>query len=79
MMNLLLIFAIFYIAVASDLDPTTFKASVIDDTRVWLVEFYSPMCGSCTEFAPTWAKVESAMKSVSTGPHPNSPKQHYYS
>ena len=52
---------------AKDLNAQGFKTDVQEDSRVWLIEFYSPMCGSCTEFAPTWTKIESYMKSVSTG------------
>ena len=32
------------------------------DETVWLIEFYSPMCGSCKEFAPTWSLLESKLK-----------------
>ena len=32
-----------------DIDPAKFNELVLQDTRVWAVEFYSPMCGSCTE------------------------------
>ena len=38
-----------------------FKNSVIKDERVWLVEFYSGMCGSCKEFAPIWDHVAQSM------------------
>jgi thiol-disulfide isomerase/thioredoxin len=36
------------------------------DERVFMVEFYSAMCGSCQEFAPTWAKLEKASKNIVT-------------
>jgi hypothetical protein len=52
---------------AKDLDAGAFQETVVNDDRVWLVEFYSPMCGSCSEFAPTWNKIETAMKSIATG------------
>lgn len=41
-----------------DLDPTKFASTVLDDDRVWLVEFYSSMCGGCQEFASTWNRIE---------------------
>mmetsp|Transcript_7771 Transcript_7771/g.13084 ORF Transcript_7771/g.13084 Transcript_7771/m.13084 type:complete len:142 (-) Transcript_7771:155-580(-) len=50
-----------------DIDPARFDELVLKDTRVWAVEFYSPMCGSCTEFAPTWATLESKFKSIESG------------
>ena len=45
---------------------TDFEAEVIKDERVWIIEFYSPMCGSCTEFSPTWEKIEKSVKSMVT-------------
>ena len=41
-------------------------ATFLEDERAVLVEFYSDMCGSCSEFKPTWAKIEKAAKSVVT-------------
>ena len=41
-----------------------FKKNVIEDDRVWLVEFYSGMCGSCKEFAPTWDRIEMSLNDV---------------
>ena len=35
--------------------------AALDDSDVWLVEFFSPMCGSCTDFKSTWAEVASAL------------------
>ncbi len=35
--------------------------AAVDDTDIWLVEFFSPMCGSCTDFKSTWAEVSSAL------------------
>lgn len=38
-----------------DLSLTEGNWSVVeDDAHVWLVKFYSPKCGGCQEFAPTW-------------------------
>lgn len=42
-----------------DLDPSTFKQTVLLDERVWLVDFYSKLCSVCAAFAPTWSKIES--------------------
>ena len=53
-------------AASNDFDMTSFKSNVIDDERVWLVEFYSTMCGSCKEFSGVWSKIEASMKSIET-------------
>lgn len=66
---LVLIFLSLIVLAASlteKLDPTEFQTKVLEDDRVWMLEFYSPMCGSCTEFAPVWSKIESSAKSVVT-------------
>lgn len=41
-----------------------FKKNVIQDDRAWIVEFYSAMCGSCKEFAPTWDRIEMNLNDV---------------
>ncbi len=41
--------------------------AAVDDTDIWLVEFFSPMCGSCTEFKSTWAEVSSALNGQVSG------------
>ena len=41
-----------------------FKKNVIEDDRAWIVEFYSAMCGSCKEFAPTWDRIEMNLNDV---------------
>lgn len=52
----------------NDLNPATFKTTVLDDDRVWMVEFYSAMCGGCKEFASTWERLEKAyLTGTSTG------------
>ena len=66
MFSILLIFLI-AVVYAADLNPTTFKNDVVLDDNVWMVEFYSSMCGSCQEFAPTWQKLESMVPGVQTG------------
>lgn len=55
------------VASRGDLDPDSFQNTVIEDGRVWVVEFYSGMCGSCQEFAPTWTRIEDSLKSIATG------------
>jgi thiol-disulfide isomerase/thioredoxin len=35
--------------------------AALDDPDIWLVEFFSPMCGSCADFKPTWNEVASAL------------------
>eukprot|EP00467_Chlorarachnion_reptans_P021043 CAMPEP_0114505710 /NCGR_PEP_ID=MMETSP0109-20121206/11006_1 /TAXON_ID=29199 /ORGANISM="Chlorarachnion reptans, Strain CCCM449" /LENGTH=151 /DNA_ID=CAMNT_0001684183 /DNA_START=41 /DNA_END=496 /DNA_ORIENTATION=+ len=35
-----------------------FQEVVMDSEDVWMLEFYSEMCGSCLEFAPTWEKIK---------------------
>jgi hypothetical protein len=54
------IFTIISIRVAAieDLDPAFFKTLVLNDEKVWLVDFYSKLCHACAAFAPTWAKLE---------------------
>ena len=32
-----------------------------EDERAWLVEFYSPMCGSCKEFEPVFKRVSASL------------------
>lgn len=53
------------VAAGDVFDPSQF-AVVQKDSRVWVLEFFSSMCGSCTEFAPTWAALEKKMTAVMT-------------
>jgi len=56
------------VRLSADLTPENFENEVITDHRVWLVEFYSPMCGSCKEFTPVWKTMEDHLTSkVMTG------------
>lgn len=50
-----------------ELDATKFREEVVQDSRTWMVEFYSAMCGSCQEFSPTWKKIAQKAKSVMKG------------
>jgi thioredoxin-like negative regulator of GroEL len=45
-----------------DLVPAQFDSEVIANERVWAVEFYSGMCGSCQEFSPIWDSAVSTLK-----------------
>ena len=45
------------------LSTEDFSKEIVKDDRVWIVEFYSAMCGSCKEFTPTWEKLEFSLKS----------------
>ncbi|XP_015439704.1 PREDICTED: dnaJ homolog subfamily C member 10-like [Dufourea novaeangliae] len=39
------------------LDETDYFESVLYKKKVWLINFYSPACGSCHRFAPIWKKI----------------------
>ena len=52
---------------AAELAGLKFQTEVVEDSRVWIVEFFSPMCGSCQEFASIWEKVEANMKTIRVG------------
>lgn len=39
------------------LDETDYYENVLLSKRVWLVNFYSPMCGHCHTLAPTWEQI----------------------
>ena len=43
-----------------------FETQIINhpSNHVYLVEFYSPMCGSCEEFKPVWNQLESSVKDI---------------
>ena len=47
-------------------DIESFQKNVLDDEKVWLVEFYSTRCGGCVEFSDTWTKIEASMQSIAT-------------
>lgn len=35
---------------------------MVEDEKIWLIEFYSPMCGSCQEFSPIWKDLEDSLR-----------------
>jgi phosphoadenosine phosphosulfate reductase len=46
-----------------DVDSTTFKKVVLQgEAKVILLEFYSPFCGACQEFAPTFHELVQRLK-----------------
>lgn len=48
----------------AELTLDSFHSTVLQSDRVWVVKFYSAMCGSCQEFAPTWDKLKGSVDSV---------------
>lgn len=48
------------------LDLAGFQSTVLADERVWLVEFYSTMCGSCKEFSGIWGQIETHFSNIAT-------------
>mmetsp|Transcript_63474 Transcript_63474/g.127463 ORF Transcript_63474/g.127463 Transcript_63474/m.127463 type:complete len:148 (-) Transcript_63474:235-678(-) len=40
-----------------------FTTSVVESKTVFVVEYYSKMCGSCKEFEPIWSRVASSIES----------------
>lgn len=65
MISLLLIVSLAVVS-AVEYNLESFKTDVVNDDRVWLVEFYSTMCGSCKEFSSIWKKLDLSMRSIST-------------
>lgn len=39
------------------IDASDFEQRVIGSNEVFLIEFFSEMCGSCQEFAPQWQRI----------------------
>lgn len=67
MKTLVFLLTFFVAAFCQDLDPLTFQQEVIEDDAAWVIEFYSPMCGSCKEFTPIWNSLTKKIKSIKTG------------
>eukprot|EP00596_Hydrurales_sp_CCMP1899_P011308 CAMPEP_0119043740 /NCGR_PEP_ID=MMETSP1177-20130426/25389_1 /TAXON_ID=2985 /ORGANISM="Ochromonas sp, Strain CCMP1899" /LENGTH=142 /DNA_ID=CAMNT_0007012511 /DNA_START=1 /DNA_END=429 /DNA_ORIENTATION=+ len=62
----LLVSCFTFVASEKDWNLKSFQENVLSDDRVWIVEFYSSMCGSCKEFSSIWEKVDSSLKSIAT-------------
>ncbi|KAG6618530.1 protein disulfide-isomerase domain [Phytophthora cinnamomi] len=48
------------------LDVDSFSAMLNDSQTVWLVDFYSPWCPHCRQFAPQWEEVANVYADVAT-------------
>jgi len=46
-----------------DLDESTFISEVVQGSKDFLIEFYSPLCGACQNFSPTFDKIATMLKS----------------
>lgn len=46
------------------LDASNFADAVAAKPTPWLIEFYSNMCSSCREFAPTWDALVDKLQGV---------------
>jgi thiol-disulfide isomerase/thioredoxin len=64
---ILLILTITTFIYANDLNPLTFDTEVLNSDKVWVVEFYSGMCGSCKEFSPVFQQLKSSMNNLHFG------------
>jgi thioredoxin-like negative regulator of GroEL len=52
----------------NELNAEEFETEVTGSKFVYLVEFFSSMCGSCKEFSPVWDTVEESLaKKLKTG------------
>lgn len=38
--------------------------NVVDSEKMWLINFYSPMCSHCHHLAPVWRKVAKELEGV---------------
>ncbi|KAL3312698.1 hypothetical protein Ciccas_008706 [Cichlidogyrus casuarinus] len=47
-----------------ELTDSNFDSKVTSSNGVWIVEFYSPNCGHCVQFAPAYKKAASVLKGV---------------
>ena len=43
------------------LTSNNWGTEVLASKNVWIVEYYSKMCGSCKEFTPTWDALKSSL------------------
>mmetsp|Transcript_43264 Transcript_43264/g.92577 ORF Transcript_43264/g.92577 Transcript_43264/m.92577 type:complete len:495 (-) Transcript_43264:41-1525(-) len=47
------------------LNPKNFAATVVADTRAWVIAFYADWCGHCIHYAPTYKSVAAKLKDES--------------
>lgn len=47
---------------APTMDPRALYEQIASSSQVGMIEFYSSMCGGCTEFAPTWTRIADKVK-----------------
>lgn len=50
-----------------EITALNFKSVVANDGHVWLLEFYSPQCGSCKDFEPVWRELAKGLKRIKLG------------
>lgn len=61
---LILLVAVMMQVTLAEVTPETFDSAVVNSDKVWVVKFYSSMCGACQEFQPTWDKLKGSVDSV---------------
>ena len=44
-----------------------FNSLVINSKKIWVIEYYSEMCGTCQEFYETWDSLTNSFKEVNYG------------
>eukprot|EP00239_Pterosperma_sp_CCMP1384_P000743 CAMPEP_0197847606 /NCGR_PEP_ID=MMETSP1438-20131217/6564_1 /TAXON_ID=1461541 /ORGANISM="Pterosperma sp., Strain CCMP1384" /LENGTH=146 /DNA_ID=CAMNT_0043459573 /DNA_START=115 /DNA_END=555 /DNA_ORIENTATION=- len=49
--------------VGTAVDKNNFEATVINSEEVWVLEYFSPRCGTCQDFVPIWDKVAKKLQS----------------
>ena len=47
----------------NEIDYNTIYNNIISNKQVGMIEFYSSMCGGCTEFIPTWNRITEKVSS----------------
>ncbi|KAK3288836.1 hypothetical protein CYMTET_3700 [Cymbomonas tetramitiformis] len=50
------------LAHVTELGIQNFDRLVVESDHVWVVEFYSPRCGTCQEMAPIWERVSKGLQ-----------------
>lgn len=47
-----------------ELTPSNFDRLVVNSDEVWVVEFYAPWCGHCSQLVPEYTKLAKALKGI---------------